>query len=95
MSIVVFWLHEYIEDDTMLPYLAADPCFKKFKDIELSAALAFAEQQRKAGHSHVTISSELSNHVGKAGVTSVEEGKTPDGEDYEWSKQHRGGPQLR
>ena len=94
MSIVVFWLHEYIEDGAM-QLKAADPCFKKFKDIELSAALVFAEQQRKAGHSHVTISSELSNHVGKAGVTSVEEGKTPDGEDYEWSKQHRGGPQLR
>lgn len=38
---------------------------------------------------HVTISSELSSNIGKPGVDSVLDGKTPDGEDYEWDKAHR------
>lgn len=63
---------------------------KLFKSSELGEALKFAEVQRKAGMNHVTISSELEDLVGKPGVSSIEDGKTPDGHDYEWSKQHRG-----
>jgi len=31
------------------------------------------------------------NHVGKPGVAAVENGKTPDGHDYDWSKATRAG----
>lgn len=84
MSIVVFWIDEY-EIKTQS---------KMFSDDEFMLALSKAENLRKSGYKHVTISSELGDCVGKPGVSSVEDGKTPDGLDYEWSKQHRGGPPL-
>ena len=84
MSIVVFWIDEHEQKTS----------HKKFTDAELSLALKTAEDRRKSGYSHVCISSEMDNQVGKSGVSSVEDGKTPDGLDYEWSKQHRGGPPL-
>lgn len=59
---------------------------KTFGDNELTAVLAEAEVLRKSGATHVCISSELSGSVGKAGVTAVENGKTPDGQDYTWMK---------
>jgi hypothetical protein len=75
MSIVVFWLFE------------GKPHHQPFTDLQLSEALNFANAWRQdPAISHVTISSELSNSVGKAGVTSVEDGKTPDGHPYEWKK---------
>lgn len=82
MSIVVYWLDRY---ECKMGWL-------EFTDGQLTEALACAEKKRKAGLSHVCISSELDDQVGKPGVSSVEDGKTPDGFDYEWSKQHRGGP---
>lgn len=94
MSIVVFWLESRINDDCMLPHMTVESLYKKFDDSQLSEALTFAEVRRKQGHNHVVISSEMDNQVGKSGVSSVEDGKTPDGFDYEWSKQHRGGPPL-
>jgi len=45
---------------------------------------------RMLGRSHVCISSELGDSIGKPGVTSIKDGKTPDGHIYEWSKKQRG-----
>ena len=58
----------------------------KYDDDQLSEALRTCERMRKAGRTHVTISSELSGSVGKAGVDSVVDGKTPDGVQYDWTK---------
>jgi len=91
MSIIVFWLDEY-ETDSLAPTIEVESQHRQFKDTELSQALAFAEQKRNDGKKHVTISSELGDCVGKPGVSAVENGKTPDGHDYEWSKKHRGNP---
>ena len=94
MGIVVFWL-ETRETDSLAPGLVTESSFKEFNETELTSALAFAEKQRKDGRQHVIISTELSSSVGKPGVNSVENGKTPDGIDYEWSKKHRGHPGLK
>lgn len=62
------------------------PAVEMFADTSLLECLALAERLRKSGMRHVCISSELSSNIGKAGVTAVEGGKTPDGEDYTWVK---------
>ncbi len=82
MSIVVYWLDADVSGH------------RAFTDGELLAALKFAEFQRTAGMRHVSLSSELAEQVGKPGVSAVEEGKTPDGHAYDWSKKHRGHPGL-
>lgn len=75
-----------------------EPHAEQFKSHELLEALKFADKMRKLGYlgyRHVCISSEMENSVGKPGVDSVQEGKTPDGHDYEWTKKHRGeGPKT-
>ena len=70
---------------------AVAPFSETFLDSELAIALARVEVLRKDGARHVCISSEMEASIGKPGVTSVEDGKTPDGEVYDWSKQHRAG----
>ena len=65
-------------------------CSEQFSDKDLSIVLKRSEHLRKNDNSHICISTELDCSVGKAGVTSIEHGKTPDGFDYDWSKQHRG-----
>jgi len=87
VGIVVYWLAGGGED--------AAPVCECFESSELSQALACAEAQRRAGHRHVSISTELENHVGRAGVAAVEGGRTPDGEAYEWSKAGRAGKVRR
>lgn len=89
MSIVVYYL-----DPTMIGPSAVG--YEEFKDIELMESLKAAERLRKAGMRNVSISSELSDSVGKPGVDTItDDRKTPDGHDYEWSKQHRGaGPRT-
>lgn len=57
----------------------------------LEEALGMTEMQRKAGRRFVTMASEDPNSVGKLGVDSVVDGKTPDGEVYDWSKAGRAG----
>lgn len=89
MSFVVFWI-EHRETDSLAPGIEVTAEFREFTDDQMMEALKFAETQRKAGYRHVTMSSELATNVGKPGVDSVEHGVTPDGEAYEWSKQHRG-----
>lgn len=58
---------------------------------ELNLAIAEAELLRKrrrdgADIRHVTMSAEYDDMVGQIGVTAVENGKTPDGQDYTWKK---------
>lgn len=72
-----------------------EPKCQSFKTIELSEALVFCNLKRKeAGVSHVVLSSVNDDQVGQMGVETVADGKTPDGQPYEWSKQHRGGQRL-
>jgi hypothetical protein len=84
MSIVVYWLMSN-----------GEPSVKKFKDSELSGAMSLAELHRRQGMTHVSISSEMSAQVGKPGVDTVVDGKTPDGFIYDWSKQDRAGKPRR
>lgn len=75
--------------------LEGQPQAEKYFDNEFSIAMKAVESLRKLGHTHVTMSNEPSNMVGKMGVTAVENGKTPDGEVYEWSKAGRAGAVRR
>ena len=56
------------------------PYSREFFD--MGEALVFMEHLRKSGRSHVTLSSENTNQVGKMGVDSVENGVLPDGLEY-------------
>ncbi len=87
MGIVVYWLDG--EGDAALPVCEC------FSSVELTQALACAEERRRAGHRHVSISTELDGSVGRPGVSAVEGGRTPDGEAYEWSKAGRAGKVRR
>lgn len=80
MSIVIF----YIGQDN-------HPAKLEFGKTELSPALKAMERLRVEGNRHVCMSTEFDEHVGKKGVAAVEDGKTPDGNSYEWSKAHRAG----
>lgn len=57
-----------------------------FLETDLLGSLAKAEELRKSGMRHVCISAAYTGSVGKAGVSSVEGGLTPDGEKYSWAK---------
>jgi hypothetical protein len=84
MAIVVFWIET-----------AGTPTHREFGDAELREALTLTEQLRSQGKRHVTISSELHNSVGRAGVDEVREGRLPAGDAYEYNKRHRGdGPKV-
>lgn len=85
MSIVVFWLEGE----------AAVPACAHFGAQALAEALACAEAQRRAGRRHVCISTALDDQVGAPGVASVEAGRTPDGQAYDWSKAGRAGKVRR
>jgi len=87
VGIVVYWLDGEGE--------AAEPVCQFFGSTELTQALACAEGMRRAGHRHVSISTELDGSVGRPGVSAVEGGRTPDGEAYEWSKAGRAGKVRR
>ena len=58
---------------------------------EIVQALQISKDKRDAGYSFVTMVSENKQHVGKPGVDTVVDGKTPDGENYDWSKAGRAG----
>jgi hypothetical protein len=89
MSIVVYWLEPAVGDQ---PAVAGHALFA---DDELMPAMALVEAQRRAGMAHVSLSTDFSHHVGKPGVDAVEQGRTPDGQDYEWSKAGRAGRMRR
>ena len=57
----------------------------------LTQALEIVKEKRNAGYSFVTMVAEDPNQVGKPGVDAVVNGKTPDGEVYDWSKAGRAG----
>jgi hypothetical protein len=57
----------------------------------LSIALAVTKARRDEGNTFVTMVSENPQHVGKPGVSAVADGKTPDGQEYDWSKAGRAG----
>jgi hypothetical protein len=62
---------------------------------DLGAALRMTKEMRDAGMTFVTMVSENPNSIGKPGVDAVENGKTPDGHQYEWSKAGRAGKTRR
>ena len=62
---------------------------------ELAQALQITKDKRDAGYSFVTMASENPQRVGKQGVDAVVDGKTPDGQDYDWSKAGRAGKSRR
>lgn len=61
----------------------------------LVQALQITKDKRDAGHRFVTMVSENIQHVGKPGVDTIVDGKTPDGHDYDWSKAGRAGKPRR
>ena len=93
MSIVVFHLHN-AEPEGQAPIWL--PQCHAYSDKEMSQALAHCQTLRAdARNTHVCISSELRDMVGIMGVSAVEDGRTPDGEVYEWSKAGRAGAVRR
>ncbi|MBQ0130977.1 MAG: hypothetical protein KBT18_02030 [Comamonas sp.] len=93
MSIVVFHLHNAEPDGQAPQWL---PHCQAFSDKEMTQALAHCQALRAdARNAHVCISSELRDMVGILGVSAVEDGRTPDGQPYEWSKAGRAGAPRR
>lgn len=84
MSIVVFWLDA-----------EGKPAHETFPPTALMPALQLSEAKRRDGMRHVCISSEMADSVGKPGVTTVADGRLPDGHAYEWSKAGRAGATRR
>lgn len=62
------------------------PTAEYFGDMEFVLALKRTEVLRRLGYTHVVISTDDPNRVGKPGVDSVENGQTPDGYAYDWRK---------
>jgi hypothetical protein len=93
MSILIYWL-EKPNPTAMFPNLQA-PQAKGFEDAEFMVAMKFMEDLRRDGHRHVIMSNENADSVGKPGVDSVVDGKTPDGVPYTWTKQDRAGRMKR
>ena len=62
---------------------------------EIVQALQITKDKRDAGYRFVTMASENTQHVGKQGVDAVVDGKTPDGQAYDWSKAGRAGSPRR
>jgi hypothetical protein len=89
MSIVVYWLTPAEGDRP------AEARFEAFADDALGPAMARVESLRRGGFAHVSLSTDFAHHVGKPGVASVEDGRTPDGHAYEWSKAGRAGKTRR
>jgi hypothetical protein len=84
MSIIIY----YMQENNL-------PSNLEFSQTSLTDAIKAMEELRHAGHRHVCMSTEFDGHVGKKGVAAVIDGKTPDGEDYEWSKAARAGRSRR
>jgi hypothetical protein len=81
MPIAIFYLDAY----------TGDPKVEKFDDTKLLVVLDRMKYLRDHGNHFVVSASEMADSVGKPGVDSVKDGKTPDGHDYDWSKSHRAG----
>lgn len=93
MSIVVFSLYN-AEPDGSPPVWR--PHSQAYDDQSMGQALADCQTLRAhPRHAHVCISSELREMVGTMGVRAVENGRTPDGQVYDWSKAGRAGAARR
>ena len=57
--------------------------------LTLTEALQYTEGWRRMGMTFVTMVSENPDSVGRPGVDSVVDGKTPDGVAYTWNKASR------
>lgn len=98
MSIVVYYLHQSgatagapADGDALW-----QPRCLAFADHQMSEALAQCQSLRAdPRNAHVVISSELRDMIGQVGVAAVEDGHTPDGEIYDWSKAGRAGKSRR
>ncbi len=89
MSIVVFYMHNPQPDGEPAQW---QPQCVAYSDAQMGEALAQCQSLRgNPRNAHVAISSELRDMVGKVGVAAVENGQTPDGEAYDWSKAGRAG----
>lgn len=89
MSIVVYYLRNDQPEGEQPQW---QPQCLPFTDAQMSEALKQCQALRgDPRHAHVTISSELRDMVGPVGVAAVENGQTPDGHSYEWSKAGRAG----
>ena len=89
MSIVVYSLRNHQPEGEQPQWL---PQCLPFSDSQMSEALKQCQLLRgDLRNAHVTISSELRDMVGPVGVAAVEDGQTPDGQAYEWSKAGRAG----
>lgn len=87
LGYMVYWM-----EDCGSHLGASHPRFKFFKPSEMTEALNFMNDLRKLeGVEFVTFVCQDCNSVGKAGVDSIENGMTPTGHKYEWSKQRRAG----
>ena len=93
MSIVVFHLRNIAPEDQSPVWQTHS---QLFTDQEMGQALAQCQVLRSdPRNAHVCISSELRTMVGVMGVAAVENGRTPDGEVYDWSKAGRAGAARR
>ena len=85
-TFTVYWMYKNLVPNAL-----------QFSD--MSKALAWMADLRKRADtdqfSAITMCSEMSNHVGKVGVDSVADGKTPDGHVYDWNKDSRIGAMKR
>jgi hypothetical protein len=86
MSIVVYYHACPAPESYEADYLADQPFAEYFETGDLVLALQCAEHHRNLGHKHVCISSWFDDQVGKPGVDSIVDGKTPDGHEYDWKK---------
>lgn len=93
MSIVVFYMHN---DSAEGQAPSWQPQCLHYDDWQMGEALKQCQVLRAdPRNAHVTISSELRDMIGAPGVNAVEDGKTPDGHAYEWSKAGRAGASRR
>lgn len=83
MSFVVFHLD--------LSGQSATAVAQDFGDDHGLALKHCAELRKRSNVCHVSLSCDMADMVGKAGVDSVEDGHTPDGHVYDWSKAGRAG----
>lgn len=77
---MVFWIDKVPASDRFQPNA------RHFEMNEMSIALSFMEDLRKAGAQFVTMASQTANLVGKQGAVGVKDGKLPNGEVYTYTK---------
>ena len=93
MSIIVFYMRDHATEGEPPTWQAE--CLH-YDDKQMSEALKQCQVLRAdPRNAHVVMSSELHDMVGPIGVSAVEDGKTPDGHNYEWSKAGRAGKSRR